>query len=217
MGLFMAFVPMLVGIGLTALLFKDDQAPPKPNQYETVFRIQTALDGRGAQFREAEGTPQEGATGMEGGQGHLPNILVFNELLEFIGWSKRPGPSDDFWVKSGEFKDMKVKLEKPNQPSVAVFDGNGDSICIAYITSTWADGQHYGWVGDWGHQCGKEWYYSNIQLDGRYLKCTWLGQDRPTKDLFINFPHFKSDSAPDSSGRVAPESSKQGVPKDPSG
>ncbi|KAK4213403.1 hypothetical protein QBC37DRAFT_440817 [Rhypophila decipiens] len=91
---------------------------------------------------------------------------------EFLGAKYDPGK-----VASGSFRDVMVSLKKPNQPTYALFTGNNDAVCIAYITNSWADGQKYAWVGNWAETCQQNWYYSNIVLDGKSLSCAWVDRN----------------------------------------
>ncbi|KAK4097120.1 hypothetical protein N658DRAFT_510637 [Parathielavia hyrcaniae] len=145
---------------LTVIGFIQSNTPDRPNQYETKFRIHVALDN-----------PHNGPSNAGG---DAPDIRVWNQAGQFLGGTYDPGR-----VSSGSFRDVTVRLSQPHQPTYALFTGNDDAICIAYITNSWADGQKYAWVGNWADSssCRQSWYYSNIVLDGKSLNCAWIDRN----------------------------------------
>jgi hypothetical protein len=124
---------------LGVLGFIQSNIPDRPNQRETKFRIHVALDG---------------PNGPSNAGGDTPDIRVWNEAGQFIGATYDPGK-----VRHGSFRDVTVRLSQPNQPTYALFTGNDDAVCIAYITNSWADGQKYAWVGNWADRwaCKQSW------------------------------------------------------------
>jgi hypothetical protein len=127
--------------GLIGILgFIQSNIPDRPNQHETKFRIHVALDNA--------------RSGPSNAGGDAPDIRVWNQAGQFLGGAYDPGK-----ISSGSFRDVTVRLSQPHQPTYALFTGNNDAICIAYITNSWADGQQYAWVGNWadGSSCRQSW------------------------------------------------------------
>lgn len=104
---------------------------------ETKMRVVAALDG---------------TSGLSNAGGDYPDVRLFNENGEFLGGRYDPGK-----VSDGNAYDINIQQSTGQQPTYALFTGNADAICIAYIAATWPDGQKYGWVGSWGRRCGKPW------------------------------------------------------------
>ncbi|VBB84006.1 Putative protein of unknown function [Podospora comata] len=163
---------------LTVLGFIQSNIPDRPNQYETKFRIHVGLDG---------------PSGLSNAGGDAPDIRVWNEAGQFIGAKYDPGK-----INHGSFKDVTVQLSQPHQPTYALFTGNDDAICIAYITNSWADGSKYGWVGNWADSssCKQDWYYSNIVQSGKTLNCAWIDRngDRPKTAFQTHIHEFADES-----------------------
>ena len=110
---------------------------PKAQHPHTVMRIGLALNG-----------PVE----MEF-DGNAPDVRLWNEFAEFLGMSV----GDKKSIEDGGFKDIKIEQENTQQPTYAVLSANYDAVCIAYLSFTWPDDQHYGWVGNWGATCDYPW------------------------------------------------------------
>ena len=129
--------------------FLQSKIPSKPNQYRTKVRV-VGLDRAG---------------GLNNAGGGVPDIRVWNENGEFMGAKYDPG-----YIGSGQLKDVVIKLSKTNQPTYVLFAPNDDAVCISYITQSWADGQNYGWIGNWadGWACNRAWYepkYSSLLVE----------------------------------------------------
>ena len=97
------------------------------------------------------------AVGQNGGNltesdGEEPDIRVYDEYGSFLG--KKIG--DGELIDAGGFKDINIP-QSTIQPTYALLTANKNAICISYLTHVWPDGAKYGWVGNWGHTCGKEW------------------------------------------------------------
>ncbi|KAK0672654.1 hypothetical protein QBC41DRAFT_334123 [Cercophora samala] len=163
---------------LTVLGFIQSNIPSRPNQYETKYRIHVALDH---------------PNGPTNAGGDAPDIRVWNNAGQFLGGAYDPGK-----ISHGSFRDVTVKLSQSHQPAYALYTGNDDAICIAYITNTWADGSQYGWVGNWADSssCNQDWYYSNIVLKGRVLNCAWIDRngDRPKTAFQTQIHEFADES-----------------------
>ncbi|GAP85847.1 hypothetical protein SAMD00023353_1401440 [Rosellinia necatrix] len=132
--------------------------------------------------------------------GDLPDIRLFNEAGEFIGITADPGT-----VKSGMAGDITVehKSNLGQQATYTLFSANNDAICIAYASITWPNGEEYGWVGDWGRQCGGSWYYSNVYISASSYTpdCLWIdgNNNQPQTGFQIHWPEFANDNPiPDS-------------------
>ncbi|KAI1160787.1 hypothetical protein F5B18DRAFT_486877 [Nemania serpens] len=130
--------------------------------------------------------------------GDLPDIRLFNEAGQFLGIKADPGE-----VKSGEFGDITIEHNHNSgqQAAYTLFSANNNAICIAYASITWPSGDQYAWVGDWGHQCGGSWYYSNVYISASGAKpdCLWIdgNNDQPQTGFQVHWPEFvnKGDSS----------------------
>jgi hypothetical protein len=93
--------------------------------------------------------------------GDTPGITLWNEDGKRLG-STIPSTEQ---VEAGSFVDIVVPINPPNQqPTYLKIEGGANSVCVAYISHTWPDGTKRGWLGDIGKQCGKQWYYSDIEV-----------------------------------------------------
>ncbi|KAI6089813.1 hypothetical protein F4821DRAFT_53026 [Hypoxylon rubiginosum] len=137
--------------------------------------------------------------GLSNAGGDLPDVRLFNEAGGFIGIKAGPGK-----VKDGGFGDITIDHndDTTQQATYALFSGNNDAICIAYTAITWPNGDKYTWVGNWGHQCGGTWYYSNVYVSGSNDKpdCLWIdgNNDQPQSGFQVHWPEFvqKKDDTP---------------------
>lgn len=126
------------------------------NGDNSAVRVAVALNSGGNRP-----SPWDGPTQADGG---FPAILAFNEIGDYIGasdWEHRPK------IESGGFEDVVVHQEAlgpSQQPTYLQFFAGNDAICVAYISQVWPDGQSRGWLGDIGHACGRDWYYSHITV-----------------------------------------------------
>ena len=136
----MATVIGVVGSVLTIFSFLPDNFNTEDHTTsETKMRVVAGLDGTG--------DPPLNNAG-----GDYPDVRLFNENGGFLG-----GTYDNGYVSSGTAYDVTIQQTVGQQPTYALFTGNTDAICIAYIASTWPFGGKYGWVGSWGRRCGHPW------------------------------------------------------------
>ncbi|KAJ8130627.1 hypothetical protein O1611_g3000 [Lasiodiplodia mahajangana] len=165
------FISGVLGI----IQFGEDNLPEKKSVGSTV-RITVGLDTKG---------------GLNNAGGDLPDVRLFNEAGEFLGIKTNPGK-----VRSGEFSDITIEhdWDLGQQATYALFSANKDAICIAYASITWPSGDSYGWVGDWGRQCGGSWYYSNVYISASGLMpdCLWIdgNNDQPQTGFQVHWPEF---------------------------
>ena len=128
-------------------------------------------ESKGSTVRIAVGLDYD--NGLNNAGGDLPDIRLFNEAGGFLGMVADPGKVD-----SGGFADITVDHDDDStqQAAYTLFSANNDAICIAYASITWPSGDQYSWIGDWGHQCGGSWYYSNYFISGTDRKpdCLWI-------------------------------------------
>lgn len=128
--------------------------------------------------------------GLSESDGEEPDVRLWNNFGDPLGTNI----GDKELIVDGSYKDINVP-ENGQQPTYALLTANNNAICLAYVTQTWPDGQNYGWVGNWGRECGKEWYvhlndlrdvnliqiscayryYSGVIIGDAYvLDCTWM-------------------------------------------
>jgi hypothetical protein len=86
-------------------------------------------------------------------------IRVYNDNEQILG------STGGGYIRTGEFQDFKISQANGQQAAFAILYGSTDAVCVPYVTTTWTDGQQFGWVGDWGKVCGLDWYYSNVYVD----------------------------------------------------
>lgn len=113
--------------------FADDDGSPTNSK----MRVAVGLDG---------------TEGLSNAGGDYPDVRVFNEVGNYLGGEFDPG-----YIYDGTVYDLTIRQSVGQQPTYALFTGNTDAVCIAYLSQTWPDGQNYGWVGTWGHFCGAPW------------------------------------------------------------
>ncbi|KAI1378582.1 hypothetical protein F4677DRAFT_372060 [Hypoxylon crocopeplum] len=148
-----------------------------------------APESVGSSIRVTVGLDTNG--GLNNAGGDLPDVRLFNEAGEFLGITAGPGK-----VKDGGFGDITVDHndDSTQQPTYALFSGNNDAICVAYVSITFPSSEKYSWVGDWGHQCGGTWYYSNVYINSgdRKPDCLWIdgNNDQPQSGFQVHWPEF---------------------------
>lgn len=146
-------------------------------------------DGENSVIKLTVGLDVEG--GLQNAGGDLPDVRLFNEAGKFLGINADPGD-----ISEGTTAEIKVKHKKDlgQQAAYALFSANDNAICVATISITWPNGDQYGWVGDWGSECGGSWYYSNIFIQGTDYKpnCLWIDAngDQPTTGFQVHWPEF---------------------------
>ena len=149
---------------LGIIQFAADTFPAR-NEVSSTVRIAVGLDGGG----------------LDNAGGDLPEVRLFNEAGDWIGFI-----SDTGTVDSGGFADITVEQDgNSQQPTYTLFTAKENAICIAYAAITWPSGDEYSWIGDWGRQCGASWYYSNYFISGSNHKpdCMWIDSVSPKRPL----------------------------------
>ena len=135
-GVFGAVADTLGIYGFLAALFAGQ------NKNICTVRVAAALNGNG----------------LSGADGGVGAVRLYNENQQLIG--SRNGA----YIGSGGFGDFAVQQPNTQQATYVQIGATNDALCIPYATTTWVDGSHYGWVGDWGWACGLEWYYGNVAV-----------------------------------------------------
>ncbi|KAI3322529.1 hypothetical protein HD806DRAFT_500324 [Xylariaceae sp. AK1471] len=181
MAAFIEAIGLISGV-LGIIQFGIDNLP-KEDSVGSTIRVTVGLDVK---------------DGLQNAGGNLPDIRLFNEAGDFLGIEVDPGD-----VGSGEFGDITIKHngDSGQQAAYTLFSANNDAICIAYAAITWPNGDKYGWIGDWGKQCGGSWYYSNVYISQSGVKpnCLWVDGDnnQPQTGFQVHWPEFanKGDSS----------------------
>lgn len=128
---------------LEVVEFADFHFPAAPKKVpNTSFRVQLGLD---APSLHDELVANVG--------GDLPEIRTFDESGELLGKYKHHHRH----IPQGRFRDVTVKQQSHQLPVYTLFSGRDDGVCIALITTVWADGQKYAWTGGFGRLCDKDW------------------------------------------------------------
>ncbi|KAI0479427.1 hypothetical protein GGR56DRAFT_634961 [Xylariaceae sp. FL0804] len=168
--------------------FLADTFPATSDNLATV-RVHAALNGA---------TGPDGGT-LDAADGNIADVRLYNEHEELLGAAKEFDIYTDIHINSGEYYDFTVDQSSSQQAPYVYIVGANDGICIAYTTVTWTNGYQYGWVGDWGMQCGLDWYYSDVYVDQSDNKpmCTWIDGDHTNGAiagvLEMHMPTFTSD------------------------
>ena len=137
----------LIGVSLSA---NDIPNLMTPGPLDSTVRIAVGLNGD----RGWSGSLRHAA-------GNAPLINAFNENQNHCGSSDNRHD----YITSGSFQDVTIwqsKVGPGEQATSLQIIPTKNELCIAYISQTWADGTHRGWIGDMGRGCGRDWYYSNI-------------------------------------------------------
>ncbi|ELQ36304.1 hypothetical protein M0657_001589 [Pyricularia oryzae] len=184
LGVASAVAPFIDPTGISILIFSIvtlmlslAEHPHQPDSHrQTAFRIHLGLDS---------------CPGQNLG-GDIPDVRVWDERGNFLG--RFLGDDED--VPAGDFFDFTIDLEKPHQPTYALFSANENDVCIAYITQTLATGERYSWTGQWARTCSKPWYYSGVVFDGYDdLACTWISlhhiDDKSVSGIQLHIHEFK--------------------------
>ena len=137
----------------------------------------------------AIGLVKKGSTIDTGGT--MPDVRVWNAECDYMEGIKL---GDGKWVNPGDFEEAKVGSQVPQQMPWALFSANENAVCIAQLAATWVDESGYVWLGDWAKECNREWFYSNIYIQGtdRKTKCQWIDGDghRDTTGFSVHWPSF---------------------------
>lgn len=133
----MATVIGIISGLMTMFTFVDDNFSDEVSSTKTTMRIVTGLDG---------------TEGLNNAGGDYPDVRLFGDKGKFLGAKYDPG-----FIPDGTHYDLTIDQKTGQQPTYALFTGNTDAVCIAYIAATWPDNQKYGWVGSWARECGYPW------------------------------------------------------------
>ena len=148
----------------------------KVRNQDTVFTMSVALTKEGA--------------GLSPG-GYMPDIRVWNAECDY---EQGITTNDDERAEAGEIFEVKVTSVRAQQMPFALFTANVDAICVATIGVTMVDESAYYWIGDWARECHRDWFYSNIYIQGtdHKTKCQWIDKnhDRSETGFSIHFPSF---------------------------
>ncbi|KAL5051255.1 hypothetical protein BDW71DRAFT_170673 [Aspergillus fruticulosus] len=136
----------------------------------------------------------DGPGGTENAGGDLPDVRIWNDFGEYKAMTADPGS-----VSSGNIGT--VTVDHDQQGVYSLFSANTDAICIAWVTTTWADtagGNKYAVSGDYGEACGGTWYESNLWTNGENSyqpKCFWIdgNGDQPNTGFQVRWPRYSSD------------------------
>ncbi|KAL2870153.1 uncharacterized protein BJX67DRAFT_370502 [Aspergillus lucknowensis] len=145
----------------------------------STVKVAVALDG------EAGGTSNAG--------GDLPDVRVWNEFGDFLAITSDPGTLSDGTVGT-------VEVDHEQQGSYSLFSANDDAICIAWVTTTWSEaagGNKFAVSGDYGAECGANWYESHMwtNTDQSYQpRCFWIDAngDQPQTGFQVHWPAYSS-------------------------
>ncbi|KAH7401963.1 hypothetical protein DE146DRAFT_449881 [Phaeosphaeria sp. MPI-PUGE-AT-0046c] len=178
--------------------FAEDHLPAKieptrpssqqPMKFTTTTRVVAGLDG---------------TNGMSHAGGYIQQAQHFdNNDVAFADSYGRQRLED------GSYIDIKLEYSQGLQSVYTRIDASHDNVCIGLLSTTWADGTKFGWVGDWANICGLPSYYSGIIMpNGKSPACMWLGNDSPvTKAPFsikIKWHDFLSENGELPSGAEA--------------
>ncbi|KAE8387863.1 hypothetical protein BDV23DRAFT_174285 [Aspergillus alliaceus] len=127
----------------------------------SIIKVAVALDGTG-------GTTDAG--------GDLPDVRIWNDLGSFVGMKADPGH-----VNNGNLSE--ISIDHGNQGVYTLFSTNNDAICVAWVTTTWSDdrgGNQYAVSGDYGKECGANWFVSNMYYNSEQdhqPNCFWINAD----------------------------------------
>lgn len=90
------------------------------------FSYEDELTGSQTTMRIVAGL--DGTEGLSNAGGDYPDVRLFGENGEFLGAEYDPG-----YVEDGTHYDVTIQQTSEQQPTYALFTGNTDAICIAYI------------------------------------------------------------------------------------
>jgi hypothetical protein len=119
---------------------------------------------------------------------------IWNDFGEYKAMTADPGT-----VSNGNIGTITVDHDQ--QGVYSLFSANTDAICIAWVTTTWAEtagGNKYAVSGDYGEACGGTWYESNLWTNGENSyqpKCFWIdgNGDQPNTGFQVRWPRYSSD------------------------
>lgn len=128
--------------------------------------------GNNAVYRVAAGLNGNGLSSADGALQQIKSYDVNQNLLGSAWYPFVTGYNPDGYISSGDFKDFTIGQTSSEQALIAQFFADTDAICIPYISATLVDNSQYAWVGDWGKQCGLDWYPSGVAVS--YYKIFFL-------------------------------------------
>ena len=144
--------------------------------FDTMFTIAIALTKKGSNLDVG---------------GVAPDIRMWNAECDYMEGMKE---NDQYQVAPGTIFEVKVHSDIPQQMPYTLITANENAICIATIGVTMVDESAYYWIGDWARECNRDWFYSNIYIQGtdRKTKCQWIDRnhDRPESAFMIHWPSF---------------------------
>ena len=143
-------IVVLLAASVSLVRLKEANLPSVVGPMDSSVRIAVALNGD-------DGIP--GA--LRHAAGPAPLVQAFNENKNLCGSTGKHHPL----ITSGSFSDLTIwqsNLGPGEQATSLQIIPTTNELCIAYVSQTWADGTHRGWLGDMGKGCDMDWYYSNI-------------------------------------------------------
>lgn len=131
--------------------FLADLFPTSPDSVTATVRVAVGLSG----------TPDPGnpSDTLNDPAGVLGSVRIYNNNQEFLSESQTNVEIDD-----GGFIDMAVEQVITQQvPYVQIQGADGEDLCIAYTSVTFADGQRRSWDGSWALAYDPLlWFWSGI-------------------------------------------------------
>lgn len=132
--------------------------------------------------------------------GDIPLIRIWNDNLQYLGRNKRFHHRK---VESGDLAEFTVDKTSEGfynqgidkQPTYMQLTAGNDAICIAFLTLVRPDKSECSWSGDWGKECGFDWYESNVVFgeNGYMPACTWMdGNDN--NDIWLRNLQIRMES-----------------------
>ncbi|KAK4219561.1 hypothetical protein QBC37DRAFT_409208 [Rhypophila decipiens] len=165
---------------LTIYAFLEGLFPGQPDGPSATVRVAVGLSG-------SEG-PDGGPDGpLTSPEGSFKSIRIYNNNGEFLSASP-----DNVGVDDGSYSDVTLAQQNTQQaPYVQIRVGDGEIVCLAYVSVTFSDGQKRAWDGTWAQPLGLDWYYSGILVsenDQNTGECIWM--DEFVGTIFIYMPAF---------------------------
>ncbi|KAH7408787.1 hypothetical protein DE146DRAFT_752900 [Phaeosphaeria sp. MPI-PUGE-AT-0046c] len=102
-------------------------------------------------------------------------------------------------LEDGSYVDIKLTWHQGMQSVSSRIDASTDNVCVAILSTTWADGTKFGWTGDWANICRLPSYYSGIIMpNGKSPACMWLdareSQTKSSASIKIKWHDFISEN-----------------------
>lgn len=99
-----------------------------------------------------------GEEGLSNADGSVAQIRTLNAEEQLLGI----GP--ETYISSGDYADVSVPQSNKQQAVFIELHASDDAVCIAYVSTTWADGSQWLWLGDFGKACDLKWYWSGVRV-----------------------------------------------------